>query len=201
MAEGLAHAASHDPSDIYNFFLRSEQLAQSGAVQAKPLIDLYSQIRANDTIRTASRLSDGAHRVRDGVLGRAMEEIAAVAAQFQIQTPVTQESLERAAAEMISCAAYTAGAAQKPGKARRIDFFIMHNVTCSLFLTVLIRQPWISMEDKARLVEWKARLDLVLVCLMLCPCPACRGHPRVPADAELGHDLEDHVQGHQSAPR
>ena len=36
----------------------------------------------------------------------------------------------------------------------------MHNVTCSIFLSVLVKQPWIKVEDKTRLVEWKARLDL-----------------------------------------
>jgi hypothetical protein len=70
---------------------------------------------------------------------------------------------------MISCAAYTSGAAQKPGKARRIDFFIMHNVTCSIFFTVFIRQPWLRIEDKIRLVEWKARLDLVWYASCACP--------------------------------
>jgi Questin oxidase-like len=33
-------------------------------------------------------------------------------------------------------------------------------VTSSLFFTVLIRQDWIKLEDRVRLVEWKARLDL-----------------------------------------
>lgn len=58
---------------------------------------------------------------------------------------------------MINCAAYRAGAAQKLGKMRKIDFFVMHNVTCSIFFTVLAREPWISIEDKLRLVEWELR--------------------------------------------
>ena len=37
----------------------------------------------------------------------------------------------------------------------------MHNVTSSIFLTILIQQFWISTANKARPVEWKCRLDLV----------------------------------------
>jgi len=139
------------------FFQRSERLARSGSVPAKPLVELYEQVRANNKIRTAARLQDGAFRVRDSVLARAMDEIVPLAAQFQ----VSPDDLERGTAEMISCAAYCASAAQKPGKMRKIDFFVMHNVTCSMFLTVLVREPWIRIEDKVRLVEWKGRLDLV----------------------------------------
>ena len=62
---------------------------------------------------------------------------------------------------MINCAAWTCGGCLKKGKEPKIDFFLMHNVTASLALTVLIRQPWITIQDKARLVEHKARLDLV----------------------------------------
>ena len=95
--------------------------------------------------------------MRDGVLGRAGKEIASLAAQFR----VTPETLERRTAEMISCCAYFAGAAQRPGKARKIDFFYMHDVTSSIFLSVFVKQPWINVEDKVRLVEFKGRIDLV----------------------------------------
>jgi hypothetical protein len=62
---------------------------------------------------------------------------------------------------MISCAAWTCGGIHKAGKQRKIDFFLMHNVTSSIFLSVLGRESWLRIEDKARLVEYKARLDLV----------------------------------------
>lgn len=159
VAEGLAQAASQDGMGIDVFFQRAEKLAQSGSVAPTPLAKLYTQVRANTTIRTAARVSDGPWKVRDGVLGRAMEEITQVAAQFQVHP--TEEDIERATAEMISCAAWACATSHKEGRERKIDFFLMHNVTCSLFLTVLGRQTWIRIEDRARLVEWKARLDLV----------------------------------------
>ncbi|KUI60087.1 Oxidoreductase AflY [Cytospora mali] len=139
--------------------VRSEELARSGSVSPRPLVELYHEVHANAKIRTASRLSDGAFRVRDGVLGRAMDEVVALAAQFQV--PADERGIRRATAEIISCAAYCAGAAHKPGKVRKLDFFTMHNVTSSLSVDALVRQPWISAADKVRLLEWKARLDLV----------------------------------------
>lgn len=156
IAEGLAHAASHDPGNIDTFFHRSEQLAHSGTIPSRPLIELYKEVRRNEKTRTSGRMQDGPWRLRDGPLARSMDEIVGIAAKFQI----SPEDLERRTAEMINCAAYSAGAAQRPGKVRKVDFFIMHNVTCSIFLSVLVKQPWIKVEDKTRLVEWKARLDL-----------------------------------------
>ena len=159
VAEGLAQAASHDPMYIDVFFQKAEQLAQSGTVAAAPLAALYREARATDAIRTAARLPDGPWKVRDGVLGRAMEPIVQLAAKFQV--PATQYDIERATAEMISCAAWACAAAHRPGKQRKIDFFMMHAVTSSVFVSVLNMQGWLSLADKARVVEWKARLDLV----------------------------------------
>ena len=158
VAEALAQAAAHDSSNIGTFFLNSEQEASISypSKRPKPLIELLREVRANDAIRRAPRWEDFGNKMRDGVLGRAGQEITTLAAQFCIKP----EELERRTAEMISNCAYFAGAAQRPDRKRKIDFFYMHAVTSSIFFTVLIRQPWISTEDKIRLVEWKGRLDL-----------------------------------------
>lgn len=157
VVEGLAQAASQDGMGIDVFSQQAEKLVQSRSARTT-LAKLYTQVRANDTTRTTARVT-GPWNVRDGVLGRAMEEITQLAAQFQVHP--TEEDIERATAEMISCAAWACATAHKLGRERKIDFFLMHNVTCSLLLIVLGRQPWIRIEDRARLVEWKARLDLV----------------------------------------
>ncbi|KAL9135551.1 MAG: hypothetical protein Q9175_003259 [Cornicularia normoerica] len=159
IAEALAQAAAHQMNGIDVFFHNSEQEALKSHLpkRSKPLVELLHEARANDTIHHAARWDDFGNKTRDGVLGRAGAEITTLAAQFRVEP----ETLERRTAEMISCCAYIAGCAQRPGKARKIDFFHMHAVTSSIFLTVLTRQPWISTETKARLVEWKGRLDIV----------------------------------------
>ncbi|ESZ98976.1 HypA [Sclerotinia borealis F-4128] len=155
IAEGLAHAASHDSSQIGPFFLETEKLAKSGSVKPKPLVELYAEIRANQKIREAAWLKDGPLRGK-GIVNRAHDELVKIAAQFQVRP----EDLERSTAEMMSCGALTS-AAQKAGKARKIDFFYLHIVTCSIFFSALNQQDWLKTEDKVRLLEWKGRLDLV----------------------------------------
>jgi hypothetical protein len=160
VAEALAQAASHDNSHIGTLFRNAE--AEAAIVyptaKPKPMIDLIHEVRANETIRSAPRWSDFGNKMRDGVIGRAGESMQSLAAQFRIRKD--EKELARRTAEMISTCAYFAGAAQHAGRKRKIDFFYMHNVTASFFFTVLIRQDWIRLEDRVRLVEWKARLDL-----------------------------------------
>jgi len=141
IAEGLAQAAAHDDSNISTLFFNAEKEA---------------------AIAYPSKWSDFGNKMRDGIVGRAGEEIASLTSQFRIR--VNEDDLERRTAEMISTCAYFAGAAQDKTKAAtrkvKIDFFYMHTVTSSIFFTVLNRQSWIKLEDRVRLVEWKARLDL-----------------------------------------
>lgn len=161
VAEALAQAAAHDDSNISRLFLNAEREAAIAypTAKPKPMIQLIHEVAANEVIRSAPRWSDFGNKMRDGVIGRAGEEMQSLAAQFRIRKD-DEEELERRTAEMISTCAYFAGAAQHADRKRKIDFFYMHNVTSSLFFTVLTRQDWIKLEDRVRLVEWKARLDL-----------------------------------------
>lgn len=43
----------------------------------------------------------------------------------------------------------------------KIDFFLMHSITSSIFLTTIFAQDWIAPEKKARFLEWKTRFDLL----------------------------------------
>jgi hypothetical protein len=163
VAEGLAQAAAHDDSNIKTLFASAEAEASIAyPVKGKPapLADLVRAVRDNEAIRTAPRWTDFGNKMRDGVVGRALEDMSSIAARFVIRPEDDREVLERRTAEMISVAALMAGAAQREGRKRKIDFFYMHTVTSSIFFTVLVRQDWIALRDRVRLVEWKARLDL-----------------------------------------
>ncbi|EEQ33878.1 hypothetical protein McanMca71_002921 [Microsporum canis] len=158
IAEALAQAAAHDDSHISKLFEACEAQAAISYPPKNPksLIQLLQETQANDIIRTAPRWEDFGNKMRDGVVGRANMEMAFIASQFTIKP----EELERRTAEMISTCAYMAGASQRPGRKTKIDFFYMHTLTSSIFFSVLIKQDWIKLEDKVRLVEWKGRLDL-----------------------------------------
>jgi hypothetical protein len=155
VAEGLAQAASHEPGHVWTpFFTRSEQLAQSASVQATPLADLYAEVRANAHIRASAHIQDGPFRGQR-LIERAVDELVPIAAKFKI----SPNDIERAMAEIYSTSAFTT-CAQKPGKQRKIDFFYLHLVTSSISIDAMIREPWIKIEDKVRLLEWKGRIDL-----------------------------------------
>jgi hypothetical protein len=161
IAEGLAQAAAHNSANIDRFLFDSEKeadaLKSDPSNPTKSLVQLLLDVRADKTIKNGPVWTDFANKLKDGVLGRAGKEIASLAAQYRVKP----EELEQKAAETINCAAYTAGGAQRAEKVHKIDFFHMHDVTSSIFITVLLQQPWISIENKVRLVEWKGRLDLV----------------------------------------
>lgn len=165
VAEALAQGASHSRMNIEKvLFAAEKKAAAAGPFESKPrpLIELMHDVRANERIRTGPVWSDGPHKMKDGVVGRASEDMARVAAQFWIKTDDNDETdLDRRTAEMASVCAYVAGSAHEQGRTRKIDFFVMHSVTSSIFCTVLIRQDWIPLADRARLVEYKARTDLL----------------------------------------
>lgn len=158
IAEGLAQAASHDSMSIEGYILECEQEARKVAATGKALVELYQDINANKSIRAASRgFADGVSRVRDGVLRRSKKQLVNIAAQFRVPA----SGVQRALAETTNLSAYATGAAKRSGKEHKIDFFHMHGLTASVLLDVFLRQPWISIEDKVRLLERKGRVDLL----------------------------------------
>ena len=156
IAEGLAQCASHVSNGVHLFYPLAEEKALKQERPSKPLVELFEAARANATVRNSVKYTDAGNKMRDGVFVRAMPEITDLAGQFRIKP----EELERRTAEVLSCCAYLSAAGQRGAKQSKIDFFYMHNVTSTIFLTVMIRQPWIKLEDRVRLVEYKARLDI-----------------------------------------
>lgn len=90
------------------FLVRSEEMSLECSKPGRPLVQLFHEAGTNPALRNAAhRFKDGPARVRDGVLGNAAGEVAALAAQFRVQPG----ELDRRLAEMTSCSAYMAGAA------------------------------------------------------------------------------------------
>lgn len=163
VAEALAQAAAHDDANISKLFLNAEAEAEISypSIVPESMISLIHQVRACDAIRTAPVWTDFGFKMRDGIVGRALEDMASLASRFRIK--IDEEDLERRTAEMISTCAYFSGAAQDRAQVTRktkIDFFYMHCVTSSIFFTVFNKQEWIPLADRVRLAEWKGRLDL-----------------------------------------
>ncbi|KAM6529735.1 hypothetical protein FALCPG4_007863 [Fusarium falciforme] len=166
IAEGLAQSAVHQP-EVGKFF-KGIQSAEECLKNrpSRPMIDLIREIEQNDAIRSAACWGDGSW-IDDNPLANAPEELWKIAAQWRVST----QELKLKTAEMINVCAFYTAAAQRPEKQHKLDFFLIHNVNCSIFFSALLEKDWMSLEDKSRLLEWKGRFDIVAY--------AARGSPRL----------------------
>lgn len=172
VAEALAAACVHDnwPKD---FLLPTEEYVRSGqGVSSKSLLQVIEGLRQDPVINSAVRDSDPFNKIRDGLLKRVGgKELAPHLSQFQVEP--TPEGLQRKMEDMMYTCAYIMGAAQRPGKRETMDFVLLHNVTLSVFYPAILALDWISDQEKARLIEAKARVDVV----MYAACASPTLHP------------------------
>ena len=57
---------------------------------------------------------------------------------------------------------YYTAAAQHPPKQIKLDFYYLHCFNSSIFFPLFLSLPFLSTRAKARLLTWKARLDLAM---------------------------------------
>ncbi|KAK2763068.1 hypothetical protein FQN54_009701 [Arachnomyces sp. PD_36] len=166
VAEALAQTAIHD-AWIGKLFYAAEKAAGGiGQAGTKSYVELLDEIRADEKLSTAAHWADG-NKIRDGILKRAPEEMLKYASQYKVQADQLDEKL----AEMINGVAYYTGAAQHPPKQVKIDFYFMHCVNSTIFFPVFFSQPWLTTQNKVRLLEWKGRLDLAMYASRRSPKP------------------------------
>ena len=61
-----------------------------------------------------------------------------------------------------------AGAADHPPKVLKFDFLQIHTLTTWYATYVLCQQPWISIKDKARLLEYQGRSEMMFYVAIGC---------------------------------
>jgi hypothetical protein len=122
VAMALAQAAVHEDNMRKSIITAEEEAAKSSSQMRMPAIaSLFKEVAADEKLATSARSSDG-NKVRDGVLARAFDEFIRVASKVNVKP----EELEERTVEMYSTAIYqAAGAAIRPGKEPRFDFFLM----------------------------------------------------------------------------
>ncbi|KAK5139601.1 hypothetical protein LTR04_003456 [Oleoguttula sp. CCFEE 6159] len=167
VVEALTQAALHD-NYLQPFFLGAEKAAEAKKAEeaSKTLPRLLDDIRADKRLSTAAHWDDN-NKIRDGILKRASNEMIGYASQWTVDP----DSLEEKTAEMINAVVYYTGCAQHPPKQIKLDFYFMHCVNCSIFFSTFVKQPWLDIKDKVRLLEWKGRNDLVMYASRRSPEP------------------------------
>ncbi|KAL7931253.1 hypothetical protein V8C35DRAFT_310812 [Trichoderma chlorosporum] len=167
IAEGLAQAAVHE-NRVGAFLTKVEQAASSQpqSTQKTPLPQLFESVRQfSEKLATSAHYGDS-NKIYDGVFVRAPDE----ALEFLKQVRVREDELEERLAEMVhSCAYVAATAAFHPPNVPKFDFFLIHHLNSSPFFVTLCSFSWLAPSQKARMLEWKIRLDLVQYIARGCP--------------------------------
>ncbi|KAJ5573774.1 uncharacterized protein N7459_008201 [Penicillium hispanicum] len=158
VAQALAQTAVHKEGFGRKYFLPAEQMAGGiGQPGSKSLLQLLNEIRANTALKESVKYSDPSN-IADGVLTRAPQEMLKYASQFTVSTDQVEERL----ADMINTVVYYTTAAQRPNKEVKLDFFYLHAVNSSIFLSKIMNLPSLDQRTKLRLLEWKGRINLLL---------------------------------------
>ncbi|KAJ5562985.1 hypothetical protein N7461_001746, partial [Penicillium sp. DV-2018c] len=179
VAEGLAQAAVHEDWIGREYFLPAEKKAGGiGKPGQKSLLQLLNEIRADKALVESAHWSD-TNKIRDGVLRRAPEQMLKYAAQFT----VSEDQVAERVADMINTVVYYTAAAQRPTKQMRLDFFYIHCVNSSIFLSKIVNLPFLDQKAKLRLLEWKGRMDLVMY--------TSRGSPNLLLDEIASYPIKE----------
>ncbi|GMF81681.1 unnamed protein product [Aspergillus oryzae] len=166
-AECLASTCMHPPYPA-EFLTATEQHVEcNGRPRSLPILSTVEMMRLDPVVATAVGPKDGNNRIADALLKRALKELIPHLSHFQVER--TEEDLARKTAEILQASAYICGAAQHPRKVEALDFVMLHSLTAAVFFPTIIRQEWISIETRARLLEWKGRSDLITYAALGCP--------------------------------
>lgn len=166
IAEALAMAAIH-ASACGSSLSRIEKRAAS-TKRRSGLENLFLEARKDPKIKDDPNWGEGSfNRGLDFYTG-IPDELITLAASYQVDAS-SDASLQKAVGEMMNVTAYFAVAAQKPEKRIKIDFFLMHCVNLSIFMKVFADVSWLDLSSKARLLEYKVRMDLIMYVHRGCP--------------------------------
>ncbi|KAE8449639.1 hypothetical protein EG329_007969 [Mollisiaceae sp. DMI_Dod_QoI] len=157
ICEALAQACVHDVWTSKYLFAVEKAVKSNPPKGNQTIPQLLDEIRADRKLSTAAQWSDG-NKVRDGILGRAPEEMISYASQWAC----TPENLQQQTVEMINSSIYFTAAAQNPPKQNKFDFYFMHCVNSSIFFPTFLSLSFLDMESKLRLLNFKVWLDLAM---------------------------------------
>lgn len=136
---------------------------------------LLDETRTKLSLRAAAAATNN-NRIRDGLLKHDAETMIEIVSKYRLE----ESDLERATAEMTNAAAYFTGAAQRPTKQVKMDFYYMHCINCSIFFSAFLKADWLSTHNKVRLLEWKVRNDITMY--------ASRGSPDLLIDEVIKYE-------------
>lgn len=131
------------------------------------MLSILQTLQTDPIFAAAAKTGAVLNRVTDALIPHAGPQLSSLLAQWRVEP--TQEDIAYKTAEMANLCAYTLAAAQHPAKEPAMDFFMMHSVNLGVFYPVFMRLHWLTLEQKARLLNWKGWMDLVIYAACACP--------------------------------
>jgi len=120
VAEGLAQAAVHK-NQLKEFFDTSDAQARDAKTPMPKMTELYEETARSEKLRTAAHWKDP-NKIHDGILVRAPTEMMEIVKKVKVR----EDELDERTAEMFESVIWmAAGAALKPGKKAKWDFYLM----------------------------------------------------------------------------
>ncbi|BFZ65161.1 hypothetical protein YB2330_006324 [Saitoella coloradoensis] len=172
MAEGLAQAAVHS--------------ARMGPLLLPPIphasslspLEIMQQVREEKGFDAAVKYDDG--NKSNALLSRTPDLVRKYAAKWSV--PANRDAVELAWRSLQQVpVALLGGSSLRPGKAVKMDFFLMHAVTSSLFLPIMIKV--LDVEQGRRMLEAKWSVDLMYY--------ISRGRPQLSLDLVESYPVPD----------
>ncbi|KAH6989914.1 hypothetical protein EDB80DRAFT_689506 [Ilyonectria destructans] len=167
VAEALAGAATHDNSPMGIFTPIEKHIASQSNLPSTSMMSVINALKADTEISNAIKPDDPFDRIRAVLIPRLGVKIASYLAKWRVEP--TEADIAHRTAEMIHVSTYVLGAAQHPGKQPRLDFVYLHNTNLGFFYSTFMKLEWLSLKQKARLLEWKGWTDLATYVVNGCP--------------------------------
>lgn len=168
-SSGLSQAAIHN--NLSNF-----HLDKSPPTQSVTLLELLRQVYSSEVLKPVPYDPETFinARMKTVIANGGGEEIERLCAGWHISDTITDAELEQKAEELIFVATLLTFSTGRKGRKPRLDFFLMHLLTSSLFVKPFCRALR-KQEHKAALL--RAYLPVMMLLMLM------RGRPRI--DAEL----------------
>lgn len=163
MAEALAGGCVHETWPAKFLLPTEEYVRQNGeTIPSVSFLDMLASLHNDESVRSAVKHTDPFNKIADGLLMRlTSEQLARHLGKFRVD-PNDEQSLQSKLTDLMYSCAYMIGAAQQPGKREAIDFVTLHAATMCVHYPAILAKDWLSIGEKARLIEAKARVDAVM---------------------------------------
>ncbi|KAH7028435.1 hypothetical protein B0J12DRAFT_584101 [Macrophomina phaseolina] len=161
LAEALAMASVHerDTAGLCKYMMAAEKASiGSGKAGSSSLRKILTEARQVKKLREAGRKGSQIEKVKN-VIPNAFDELVHHASQYTIST----EQIEERMVEMLDIMTCTLATIPDTPETYKANFFLLHSVNSLVLWPSLLEHPWLSTENRTRLLEWQGRYNVLLV--------------------------------------